>query len=57
MKKVKIEICPPGICQGAIETLVEKYIGYWPYHAVGERGRRKDQEEWIYGKKRRSKNE
>ena len=36
-KKVKVEQCPPGICIGAIPTIVERFASgfYSTYGAVG----------------------
>ena len=37
MKKVKVEVLPPGICVGAIPTFVERFASgfYSTYGAVG----------------------
>jgi len=44
MKKVKVEQCPPGIAEGAIPTIVERFASgfYSTYGAVGVGGKCKD---------------
>lgn len=41
MKKVKVEVLPPGICVGAVETIVERFASgfYSTYGAVGVGGK------------------
>ena len=44
MKKVKVEVLPPGICIGAIPTVVERFASgfYSTYGAVGVGGQMKE---------------
>jgi len=28
-RKIKVEVCPPGVCEGAIETIVDKNVKGW----------------------------
>lgn len=41
MKKVEVEQCPPGIAEGAIPTIVERFASgfYSTYGAVGVGGK------------------
>ena len=46
LKKVKVEQCPPGIAEGAIPTIVERFASgfYSTYGAVGVGGLMKEGE-------------